>query len=720
MTDEVLYNPQGFAWDIFQKRYALHDKETFAEACERVAGHVAMAEAGDKVVDTKQAFKELLQANLFMPGGRIWYGSGRPKGQLLNCFVTPTHDSREGWGRLVSDVIVIAGTGGGNGTNFSPIRPRGSKINGSGGFATGAVSLMEVVNAAGEVIKAGGGRRTALMFTLSLTHGDIEEFLDKKLDLNKLNNANVSVWFDEDPNDFFELVRKDEELELKHGGKVVGKIPAKRIWKKIVSNALRSGEPGMLNGYLANKMSNIGYYKPLISTNPCFAPGTLIQTRTGDYPIEELVGKTVEVWDGMAWRICDNFRVTGENQDILKIKLQDGSLIRVTPYHKMVLETGVRIDAKDIITGQRLLISEIQDRNLHSPNFNEVVSITADGIEPKVYCCTINSTHLIGLSCGIITGQCGEIFLTAYDCCCLGALVLPRFVKNGEIDNEMLKQATKTAVRFLDDVLSVNNYPLPEIKETCTNIRRIGLGVMGLHDMLLLQGLKYSSAAALEQVDRVMNMIKNAAYEASIDLAAEKGAFIKFDADKFLRSGFAKTLKASIRADIKEKGIRNCAILTIAPTGTTSLVCDVTSGIEPMFSPAHIRKFRDGEKLKSEVVIHPLLKQFMEAGKSVKHFQGAMDIKIRDHFEMQRVCQRHIDNAVSKTINLPKGVSEDELSDLYMEFFPDLKGVTIYPDGSREDQPLTPMSLDDAIKHVKSAKVEATAKDSCKDGYCEI
>ncbi len=238
--------------------------------------------------------------------------------------------------------------------------------------------------------------------------------------------------------------------------------------------------------------------------------------------------------------------------------------------------------------------------------------------------------------------------------------------------------------------------------------------------MLLLQGLKYSSAIALEQVDRVMNTIKNAAYEASIELAEEKGAFIKFDADKFLRSGFAKTLKASIRAGIKEKGIRNCAILTIAPTGTTSLVCDVTSGIEPMFSPAHVRKFRDGEKLKSEVVIHPLLKQFMEAGKSVKHFQGAMDIKIRDHFEMQRVCQRHIDNAVSKTINLPKGVSEEELSDLYMEFFPDLKGLTVYPDGSRLDQPLTPMSLDDAIKHVKSAKVEATAKDNCKDGYCEI
>lgn len=577
------YEPKGFARDIFTKRYALHEEETFSQACDRLANAVAAAESDGSVVKYRQEFSELLKKNLFMPGGRIWYGAGRPKGQYLNCFVIPTADSREGWGRAANDMIVICGTGGGLGANFSPVRPRGSDISGHKGKATGAVSLMEVINAAGGVIKAGGGRRTALMFCLGLSHGDILEFLDKKLDHKELNNANVSVWFDDNPEAFFDLVRRDEDLELKHQARVIGRIKAREVWDKILENALKSGEPGMLNGHLFNKMSNIGYYGPIVSTNPC-----------------------------------------------------------------------------------------------------------------------------------------GEIGLCAYDCCCLGALVLPRFVSDGKLDWDALRGATKLSVRFLDNVLTVNNYPLPSIAEVCNTIRRVGLGVMGLHDTLLLVGLKYATPTALETIDKIMKTIKDAAYEASIELAKEKGPFPAFDSDKFLKGGFAKTLKPSLRAAIKEHGIRNCALLTIAPTGTTSLVCDVTSGIEPMFAPAHTRKYRDGDALKEEIVIHPLFKQFVEQGKSVKHFQGAYELKLRDHFEVQRTCQRHLDNACSKTINLMPGTSKEELSDLYMEFFPELKGVTVYPEGSRPDQPLTPISLDEALAAIKGAAVEATAQDTCKDGKCDI
>jgi ribonucleoside-diphosphate reductase alpha chain len=245
---------------------------------------------------------------------------------------------------------------------------------------------------------------------------------------------------------------------------------------------------------------------------------------------------------------------------------------------------------------------------------------------------------------------------------------------------------------------------------------------MGLHDMLLMLGLKYTSAAGLEMVDKVMNFIKYAAYENSVELAKEKGPFSAFDAEKFLKGGFAKTLRPKLRESIREYGIRNCASLTIAPTGTTSLVCDVTSGIEPMFAPAHIRRYRDGDELKQEVVVHPLFKQYVEEGKSVKHFQGAYDLKLRDHFEMQRVCQRHIDNATSKTINVSPGTSVEELSDLYIEYFPELKGVTVYPEGSREDQPLTPIPLEDAIATAKGDKsvLKAYAQDTCKNGSCDV
>lgn len=583
-----VYEPAGLAMDIFRKRYAIHANETFGEAMERVAYHVAQAEKGEKQAAVRAQFLDVLRKNLFFPGGRIMFGSGRPKGQLLNCFVVPTHDSREGWGKTTSDTIVISGVGGGVGTNYSPIRPRNSPINGSGGLASGAVSLMRGINAFGEEMKNGGGRRVALMMTLRIDHGDIVEFLDAKLDLAKLNNANVSVNFEEDPEIFFDYVKQNRDYELKHNGKVVGKISAKKIWHKIVSNAIKGGEPGILNGYLANRMNNLWYYTPLISTNPC-----------------------------------------------------------------------------------------------------------------------------------------GEIWLAEYDCCCLGSVVLPRFVdeEKKELDWDELKKTVTVGVRFLDNVLSVNTYPLPEIKDQCSNLRRIGLGVTGLHDMLLKLGLKYNSAAGLEFVDRVMEKVKHWSYEASTDLAEEKGAFPKFDPEKFVKSGFCKTLKPSLRERIKTKGMRNCAVNTVAPVGTGSMVCDTSSGIEPMFAPAYRRRYRDGDALAEEVVIHPLFARFLIDGKSVKHFQGAHELKVKDHFEMQRVVQRHVDNAVSKTINVPHGLKGEELSELYMEFLPELKGVTIYPDGSRENQPLTGMDLDEAIKYAgdhADALIGAAGFDNCKDGKCDI
>ena len=149
-----------------------------------------MAENGnrEKYVDR---FSNMMIENKFIPGGRIWYGSGRMKGQLLNCFVIPTEDTREGWGQAVNDMLIISGTGGGVGMNFSPVRPRGAPIRGTGGESTGAVSLMEIINQTGEVIKAGGGRRTALMQCLRYDHADIMEFLSKKFNRFELTEENA-------------------------------------------------------------------------------------------------------------------------------------------------------------------------------------------------------------------------------------------------------------------------------------------------------------------------------------------------------------------------------------------------------------------------------------------------------------------------------------------------------------------------------------------------
>jgi ribonucleotide reductase alpha subunit len=138
-----------------------------------------------------------------------------------------------------------------------------------------------------------------------------------------------------------------------------------------------------------------------------------------------------------------------------------------------------------------------------------------------------------------------------------------------------------------------------------------------------------------------------------------------------------------------------------------------------MFAPAHVRRYRDGDELKEETVVHPLFERYVSEGRDISHFQGSYDLTLRDHFEMQRTCQKHIDNAVSKTINVQPGTSHEELSELWMEFFPDLKGVTVYPEGSREDQPLSPISLEEALR-ATNKRLSAYAQDSCRDGKCDL
>lgn len=592
---DSIYNPEGLAKTIFSERYTIEPDEGWEDASWRVSKHVAQAEEDGLRKQVAEEFFEEIATNRFMPGGRIWYGSGRPRGQLLNCFVTPTSDSREGWGKTIHDVIVISGMGGGVGINCSPIRPRGSRIHGTGGVATGAVSLMQMINAVGDVLVSGGGRRLALMLDLNITHPDMPEFLDKKLDRKELTNANVSVVLDKRmPTDrWINLVKEGKDFDLVWQNQVTGKANAKEIWEKIVTNAWNSGEPGVLNGDLANRENNIYYYRPLISTNPC-----------------------------------------------------------------------------------------------------------------------------------------GEIWLEEYGCCDLGALVLPRFVSEmGHIDWDGLSRTIRCAVRFLDNVLTVNEYPLAEIRENCANVRRIGLGIMGLHSMLIKLGYRYSSQHALDFVDDLMKFIKWQSYIASVDLAIEKGPFPAYQ-DEFINSGFMRTMPAFITERILEHGIRNCALLTIAPTGTTGMVSNVSTGIEPLFAPAYWRRFyrptADGSRqLDKELVIDPLWDSLESQGKSIDVLEGAYDISPETHFRMQQICQKHIDNATSKTINLPSDYAVDSLSDLWLEYLPTLKGTTFYRAGSRGQEPLEAIPLTQAkmlrlSQHFADAKINEQNMMDCIDGVCEI
>jgi len=252
----------------------------------------------------------------------------------------------------------------------------------------------------------------------------------------------------------------------------------------------------------------------------------------------------------------------------------------------------------------------------------------------------------------VTTNPCGEIWLSVGESCDLGHLVLPRFVKDdGKINWEMMGETIRMGVRFLDNVLTVNHYPMKNMEEVGHDLRRIGLGVTGLADMVALMGIKYGSEEGNKFFDHLFRFISKSAYEASVMLAVEKGMFVGCDPEKHVNSGYVKRMTPKIKALIKEHGIRNCALLTIAPTGTTSIVSDnCSSGIEPMFAPAYIRRYWDKDVKKEELVFHPLFKRFMDEGKDVSHFVGSADLTTEEHMKVQAVVQKHIDNAVSKTI----------------------------------------------------------------------
>ncbi|KKL16566.1 hypothetical protein LCGC14_2494270, partial [marine sediment metagenome] len=330
---------------------------------------------------------------------------------------------------------------------------------------------------------------------------------------------------------------------------------------------------------------------------------------------------------------------------------------------------------------------------------------------------------------GFNISNCGEQILPEMSICCLGNIVLPTHLNSkGEIDWGLLDDTIRLSVRFLDDVLDVNEYPITEIKEASEKERRIGLGIMGLHDMLLKMGIKYSSDEALKIIDKVMSFIKKKAYEASIFLSVKKGQFPLLDREQFIRSGFCKqSLTPSIRKKILEYGIRNCCILTAPPTGTVSIVAGVSSGTEPMFAPIYQRNFNKHKDTHSsmtnksnEVIIHPLVKEFLKTGKSIDHFEAAHDISPEHHCKVQEVCQRHIDAAVSKTINLPGRATTEELSDIILEYLPRLKGLTIYRDGSRGESPLMPMPISEIKKYLNDDTVTQSGEGECLSGSCDI
>ncbi|NHJ48918.1 MAG: adenosylcobalamin-dependent ribonucleoside-diphosphate reductase [Asgard group archaeon] len=320
------------------------------------------------------------------------------------------------------------------------------------------------------------------------------------------------------------------------------------------------------------------------------------------------------------------------------------------------------------------------------------------------------------------TNPCGETTLSPNEACDLGSLVLPNFI-TGKVNTNWKKLETviKLAVRFLDNVIDVNKYVLKDIDINAHNSRRIGIGVIGLAEYLFAKSAKYGGEKAVAETERLMRFIRDAAYQASVELAIEKGAFPKFESSQYGKASFIRKLPAALRSDIKKYGTRNCSMIALAPTGTISLLTGYMSAIEPLFAKAYMRSDRVGDRM----YIHPKYQELiLNDEETPPWYVDAFDLEPKDHFEMQVACQKFCDASVSKTINLPKETTDEDLSALLLEYMYDLKGVTVYRDGTKSGQILNKVPdkvvrdylLTDVVIE-NNLEIEDV---SCATGACEI
>ncbi|MEX2158986.1 MAG: vitamin B12-dependent ribonucleotide reductase [Dehalococcoidia bacterium] len=583
---------------VLERRYLAKDasgrlRETPEQLFRRVAHNVALAEqrygaSGAEVAAVEERFYALMTSLRFLPNSPTLGNAGRPLQQLSACFVLPVEDSMEGIFDTLKHTALIHKSGGGTGFSFSRLRPTGARVRATGGVASGPVSFMRVFDAATEAIKQGGTRRGANMAILSVYHPDIEAFVNVKADMVTLQNFNISIAVDAA---FMKAVERGRDFALvnPHSKKPAGRKNARALFRQIVENAWRNGDPGLV------------------------------------------------------------------------------------------------------------FLDRINDDN-PTPRLGAIEA----------------------------TNPCGEQPLLPYESCNLGSLNLAKFVKRtsseprtknrngrepgGVVDWDALAAAIPDCVRFLDDVIDQNAYPISEIEEATKRTRKIGLGVMGWADLLMALGIPYDSDEAVALAGKMMSFIQKHADRASEALGRERGVFPAWDGSVY---------SAKNGTSARARRFRNATRTTIAPTGTLSIIADCSGGIEPVFALAFMRQHhldpKDPDKVTQLAEVNRAFERVAKAGgfaskkfmaelardgsvrerddvpEAVRRvFVTSHDIEPEWHVRMQAAFQKHTDNAVSKTINFRASATVEDVERAYLLAYREgCKGITIYRDESRALQVLS-------------------------------
>ncbi len=408
----------------------------------------------------------------------------------------------------------------------------------------------------------------------------------------------------------------------------------------------------------------------------------------------------MDVWDAMCRTIMSAGSRRGammatmrcDHPDIEHFIEAKSDSARLRMFNLSVLVTdpfmeAVKADGSWELVYDGVVYHTVQARDL----WNKIMRATYDYAEPGViFIDRINKANNLNY-CETIaaTNPCGEQPLPPYGACLLGSINMARLVDRpfedgADLDQDKLDELVSTAVRMMDNVVDASRFPLPEQAQEAQNKRRIGLGVTGLADALLMVGQRYGSEEAAQQTEEWLRRIARAAYLASVELAKEKGPFPLFDADAYLASGTMQMMDDDVRDAIREHGIRNALLTSIAPTGTISLYAgNVSSGIEPVFAYSYTRKVlqKDGTRTEEEVVDYAVQMWREKFGDKElpDHFVNAQTLAPLDHVRMQAAAQKWIDSSISKTINCPEDISFEDFKEVYMEAFETgCKGCTTY------------------------------------------
>lgn len=640
----------------------------YEQIAKRVGKSLASTEQTDVLKDLySELFAEELAEMNVIPAGRVLYGAGsQTQVTYFNCFVMPfIHDSRGGISNHRKEVMEIMSRGGGVGTNGSTLRPKSAPAKGVGGKSSGAVSWLNDIANLTHLVEQGGSRRGAQMIMLADWHPDIIEFI-----ISKMQNPRVLKWLMENSKD--EQIRHEAERKLKF-------TASSRIEREIYESLAENKHvPVHVSDYARERLADGG---TLNVVNPEFLSGANISvTLTRDFM------NAVKADDMFELRFPDLENYTKEQKEV---------------YDRHWHEIG------DVRDWDKMGYPVKVYRSIRARDLWDLISFCATySAEPGIFFIDNANDMTNAKAYGqkvVATNPCGEQPLAPYSVCNLAAINLANFVdrKRGEVLYDKLRRTVALTVRMQDNVIDDTPYFLEPNREQALGERRIGLGVMGLHDLLIWAGKRYGSIDSIQTIDEVFRVIAETAYMTSVDLAKEKGSFpFLTSREAFINTGYMRTMSDDVRQAVMNHGIRNSHLLTIAPTGSTGTMVGVSTGLEPYFSFSYFRSGRLGKyiEVNAQIVedwlaIHP--EYTKETLPDI--FVSAMELAPEEHADTQCAIQRWIDSSISKTVNAPRGFSVRQVQKIYERLYDGkAKGGTVYVDGSRDSQVLSLTNDEDA------------------------